>query len=59
MASVIAWITAHETGVAVFLVALLDFVIYVNPAAASNNVVEWVLNFLHSLVGSVKPPPAT
>lgn len=58
MASVLAWLMAHETGSAVFLIALIDYVIYISPGAASNNIVEVVLSLLQSLVGSVKPPPA-
>lgn len=54
-ASVLAWLTGHESVLAALGVAIIDFIFSINPNAQSNSVLHWVLAQLSALVGSVTP----
>lgn len=55
MASLLAWFTAHEAVVAGVVVAVIDFIISINPAAESNNILHWLLTQAQALVSTVAP----
>jgi hypothetical protein len=56
MTALVAWLLAHEAVLAGLVVALVDFGISLNPAWASNSVVEWLLSEALTLLGGSKPP---
>lgn len=53
MSFILPWIMSHEVVLASLVVAILDFIISINPAAQANSVVGWVLAQAHAIIGSV------
>jgi hypothetical protein len=50
MSNLIAWVVAHSALVASLVIAVVDFVIGVNPNLASNSIVELILVGLKKLI---------
>ena len=46
MAGLIAWLMGHQTVLATFGVALLDFLFAMNKNTESNGVLHWIYSFL-------------
>jgi len=46
IASILAFIVAHSAVLIPFLVAVIDFLIGINPAWASSSLLELILSFL-------------
>lgn len=58
MQAVLSWLIQNQVVTAMMVVAIIDFVFAVNPATQTSGVLHYILDQLHSLLGSVKPPPA-
>lgn len=56
MSALLAWLVAHEAVLAGLAVGILDFVISINPKAASNSIIEWLLAEAKSLLGGGSAP---
>ena len=53
--SVIAWLVGHEVVLASLVVAIIDFVMAINPAAQANSIIHWVLAQAQAIIGTVAP----
>ena len=56
MASIITFIQAHEVAMAMFGVAVLDFLFAINPMAESNGILHWIYTALKG-IESAQPAP--
>lgn len=58
MSGILAWFMSHEVVLAALVIAVIDFIISINPNVASNSIIHWILLQAQSLVNAISPPKA-
>jgi hypothetical protein len=56
LVSIMAFLQAHQVAISILGVALLDFLVEVNPHLASNTVVSLLLSFFKGKESGSQPP---